>query len=99
MIIKYTMPDGGGIYGEYGGRGGKRKEMDGDETWNNESIVPPKKPPCLHAMRFSQTTNVFSFAARERRGQKIDRNESLESKKKDVESVNKECKPEQVHSR
>jgi len=92
MIIKYTMNRDArwrGIYGGYGRGAGRGKKMDGDEMWNNESIVPPKNPPCLQAMRFSQTTIGFSVAAKERRGQKIDKNESLESKKRDVGSVNK----------
>jgi hypothetical protein len=60
------------------------------ETWDKESIVPPEKPPCLLVMRFSQTTIGFSFAARERRGQEINKNESVESKKKDIGSVDRE---------
>lgn len=41
-------------------------------------------------MRVSQTTNVFAFAAWERRGQEIDKNESVESKKKGIGSVDRE---------
>ena len=56
------MPDRGGLYGGYGEE--KGKGMDGDGRHGmTESIVPPKKPPCLQAMRFSQTTIGFSFAA------------------------------------
>lgn len=59
------------------------------------SIVPPEKPPRPQAMRFSQTTVVFLRSMREEGTRSIE-NESVESKKKDIRSVDRGYKLEQV---
>jgi len=78
MVIKYTMSRG--LYGGCGG-GERGKEMDGDERHGKRSIVPPRS---LHASRSCDLVKqqMFLLSQHERRGQEIDKNESVESKKK-----------------